>query len=129
MSYHEDSIDWQQLAEFDCYLDECVSADYKAEPLAQDWARISKVSEELGEAVAKFILLTGQNPRKGMHGSMDDVLEELADTAFTAIYAIQHFTKNDARTRQVLRDHQVKARGYMQTGKALAWQATGSIIT
>ena len=41
-------------------------------------------AEEFGEAVQAHIGVTGQNPRKGVHGSRDDVLKELADVIVTA---------------------------------------------
>jgi NTP pyrophosphatase (non-canonical NTP hydrolase) len=102
MSYQEDSIDWQAISDIDQWLDDGVSMDYRIQPLAQDWARIAKVIEELGEAVQAMIGYTGQNPRKGVTNGRDKVLEELADVVFTAILAIQHFTKNDSETRRVL---------------------------
>src|SRR5260221_12993312 len=90
------------LAWMENWRDENTGELYKNEPLAQDWARICKVSEELGKAVNAFIGTTGQNPRKGLTHDMDDVLEELADTALTAIYAIQHFTKNEQDTYGII---------------------------
>lgn len=92
------------LAQVDRWLDENVSDEYKSQPLAQDWARITKVAEELGEVVDAFILHTGQNPRKETRALMDAVLDELADVAFTAILAIQHFTKDEAVTGKILVD-------------------------
>ena len=62
---------------------------------AADWGRISKVSEECGEVIAAFIGVTGQNPRKGVHGCIDDVVEELLDVAVTALCAVEHFNGND----------------------------------
>lgn len=91
-----------RLDEFDNYLDDNVSAIYLAQPLAQDWARIAKIIEELGEAIQAFIGMTGQNPRKGISDTEEHMLEELADTALTAMYAIQHFTKDKTRTRFIL---------------------------
>lgn len=93
-----------ELSRVDLWLDECVDQQYKDQPLAQDWARISKVGEELGEAIDAFILATGQNPRKGKTGDALPVLDELADTAITAILALLHFTKNDALVGQLLID-------------------------
>jgi hypothetical protein len=90
------------LKVIDEWLDRDVAAQYKDQPLAQDWARISKVSEELGEAIQNFIGATGQNPRKGTINDIDDVLEELADTAITAMLAIQHFTKNADQTEYMI---------------------------
>jgi hypothetical protein len=86
------------------YLD-----DYGYPNLAQDWARVCKVQEEEGESIAELILLTGQNPRKGEHPeARGRLLAELADRAFTAILAIQHFTKDADETETVLMDAEAK---------------------
>ena len=103
MSYMDDSIDWQAIRNIDEWLDENVGKEYQGQPLAQDWARISKVGEELGEAIQAFIGVTGQNPRKGRTHITEEVMNELADVVFTAILAIQHFTKDTAKTSDILR--------------------------
>lgn len=87
----------------DTYLDRQVSEEYKAQPLAQDWARLSKIGEEYGEAVNAFIGITGQNPRKGVFGSEDDVDNELVDVALTAILCLQHRTKDLDVTEEIIR--------------------------
>jgi len=92
-----DRIEW-----FDAYLDSQVSDTYREHPLAQDWARVAKVAEETGESIQALIGMTGQNPRKGFDKTQEDLLSELADTALTAIYAIQHFTKNPLETWTVI---------------------------
>src|SRR5215469_5437681 len=102
MSYLDDSIDWQIIHRVDEWLDENVSQEYKDQPLAQDWARISKGIEELGEAVDAQIGVTGQNPRKGVYATPEERLDELADQALTAILAMQHFKKNTSEVRQIL---------------------------
>jgi NTP pyrophosphatase (non-canonical NTP hydrolase) len=105
-------IHWgEQLASaihrIDEHLDAGVADKYKDQPMAQDWARISKVIEELGETITEFIGVTGQNPRKGTYSDMDAVLKELADVALTGFYAIQHFTKDrDVTMELVLRRSQ-----------------------
>lgn len=90
------------VAVVDKHLDEGASDSYQAQPLAKDWARVAKTVEEAGEAVEALIAWTGQNPRKGVCGTEDELLAELADVTFTAILAIQHFTKDHARTAEVL---------------------------
>lgn len=70
----------------DNWLDEGVAEKYKDQPMAQDWARVSKIAEEVGEAIAELILATGQNP----------------DVVMTEILAIQHFTKDIELTRNLL---------------------------
>ncbi|RAO31651.1 hypothetical protein ONO23_03411 [Micromonospora noduli] len=51
--------------------------------------RILKLTEEVGEASAAWIGLLGQNPRKGVTHTREDVAAELADVAFTALVAIE----------------------------------------
>ena len=88
----------------DAHLDREVAQAYQDQPLAQHWARITKVMEEAGEAINELIGVTGQNPRKGVYSDMDKLLGELADVALTGIYAIQHFTKDEARTLALVAD-------------------------
>lgn len=88
----------------DAWLDDNVSEPYKQHSLAQDFARVAKVSEEAGEAIDAFIGWTGQNPRKGNYATREDLLNELADVALTGIYAIQHFTKGSNETLARLLD-------------------------
>lgn len=78
----------------DHWLDSEVSPDYIDQPLAQDWARVAKCSEEVGEAIDALIGYTGQSPRKGQYGDINDLLNELADVALTGLYAMQHFLKD-----------------------------------
>jgi hypothetical protein len=66
---------------------------------------VSKVAEEVGEAINELILWSQQNPRKaqrGDKGSREAVLSELADVVITGALAIQHFTKNAAATGDIL---------------------------
>jgi hypothetical protein len=102
-------IDPKIVQKVDFILDMKVSGMYKYQPLAQDWARVAKVAEELGETIAELILFTGQNPRKNQDPeAYYRLLAELADTAMTGIYAIQHFTKDIAETEAVMRSAQAK---------------------
>jgi NTP pyrophosphatase (non-canonical NTP hydrolase) len=81
---------------------------YLQQPLAQDWARISKIAEETGEAIQSFVGATGQNPRKGVVNDMDDVTGELADVVWTAILAIQHFTKDIYQTARLIEERRTR---------------------
>lgn len=65
----------------------------------EDSMRVMKLMEEAGEAGAAYIGMVGQNPRKGVTHTMDDLLKELADVAITALCAMQHFTQDEAVTR------------------------------
>ncbi|TDB71426.1 MazG-like family protein [Micromonospora sp. KC723] len=51
--------------------------------------RILKLTEEVGEAATAWIGLLGQNPRKGVTHTRDDVAAELADVVLTALVAIE----------------------------------------
>lgn len=97
MTHLADLIEWMNAD-----LDANVSDAYKAQPLAQDWARIAKLSEEVGEVIDAWIGVTGQNPRKGAYGEMGDVLDELMDVALTALYAAQHFIEDAEQVVDIL---------------------------
>ena len=68
----------------------------------EDSMRVLKLVEESGEAAAAYIGMVGQNPRKGVTHTLADLLGELADVALTALCAIQHFTGDEAATRDIL---------------------------
>ena len=93
----------------DAYLDSSASPDYRAQPLAQDWARVTKVCEEAGEVWKELSRLTGENVRKGKCGTERELLAELADTASAAMCAIQHITKDTGTTWTVVSAALVKA--------------------
>jgi len=86
----------------DVWLDRDVAEAYRDQPLAQDWARVGKAAEEMGEAIAALIACTGQNPRKGVCGTQDEMLGEVADFVVTGIFGIQHFTKDSLRTWEIV---------------------------
>lgn len=50
-------MDYVAIEVIDYWLDQSVGLEYIKQPLAQDWARISKVAEELGEAINERIVL------------------------------------------------------------------------
>ncbi|MFC4586674.1 MazG-like family protein [Sphaerisporangium corydalis] len=54
--------------------------------------RVLKVTEEAGEVAAALIGMAGQNPRKGVTHTAEDVAEELVDVAVTALVALHSFT-------------------------------------
>jgi NTP pyrophosphatase (non-canonical NTP hydrolase) len=57
---------------------------------------IMKIAEEFGEAVQAYIGVTGQNPRKGIYATRDDVQKELADVIVTAGIAMIGMSGGDA---------------------------------
>jgi len=87
----------------DRWLDANCSEDYKSQPLAQDWARVSKMIEELGEAISEIILFTGQNPRKPRDlTARARMLKEIADVITTGTLGIQHFTRDADETMSII---------------------------
>jgi NTP pyrophosphatase (non-canonical NTP hydrolase) len=90
------------IERLDDWLDEYTSNAYKIQPMAQDMARVAKAGEEAGEAFEAFLGWTGQNPRKGVSKTLDDVLSELADVVLSGVLGIQHFTKDKEETKEIL---------------------------
>lgn len=72
------------------------------DPEAVSWGRIAKLTEEAGEVISAFIGATGQNPRKGVTNSMDEVLDELLDVAVTALGAYEHLDGHQGRSLDAL---------------------------
>ena len=60
--------------------------------------RILKMTEEAGEAAQAWIGALGQNPRKGVTHTREQVAAELADVAFTALVAIASLGLDPDRT-------------------------------
>ncbi|MDX3312247.1 MazG-like family protein [Streptomyces sp. NPDC054884] len=53
---------------------------------------VLKLSEEVGEVAQAVIGATGQNPRKGVTHTWDDVRSELCDVIITALVALRTLT-------------------------------------
>lgn len=51
--------------------------------------RVGKAMQEAGEAYDAWQGYVGNNPRKGVYASLDDVVGELADTVLAALIAIE----------------------------------------
>lgn len=100
----------QAVQVIDANLDAHTSPAYLDQPLARTWARVAKVAEESGEVIDALIACTGENFRKGVSGTQDELLDELGDTASAAICAIQHFTKDTGLTWAVVSAALLKAR-------------------
>ncbi|MFJ3894517.1 MazG-like family protein [Streptomyces sp. NPDC090083] len=61
-----------------------------------------KLSEEVGEVAQAVIGATGQNPRKGVTHTWEDVQGELCDVVITALVALRTLTPD---TREVFTRH------------------------
>ena len=64
--------------------------------------RMLKLQEEVGEVAQAVIGATGQNPRKGVTHTWDDVQGELCDVVITALVALRTLTPD---TREVFTRH------------------------
>ncbi|MGW1611708.1 MazG-like family protein [Streptomyces sp. NPDC002285] len=64
--------------------------------------RMLKLSEEVGEVAEAVIGATGQNPRKGVTHTWEDVQGELCDVVITALVALRTLTPD---TREVFARH------------------------
>ncbi|MEV4740124.1 MazG-like family protein [Streptomyces sp. NPDC049555] len=60
--------------------------------------RLMKLAEEAGEVMAAYIGTTGQNPRKGVTHTREDVAAELCDVIITAATALHGFSDDPAAT-------------------------------
>ena len=67
--------------------------------------RVMKLAEETGEAVAAYIGMTGQNPRKGTCATRDDLTSELCDVIITAMVALATITADAADAETCLQQH------------------------
>jgi len=87
----------------DNWIDDGAPEVFRHNPTLALYGRVAKVSEECGEVMQALIGATGQNPRKGVSHSMDDVTDELADVILTSLCAIQHLTQNSDKTMQIVK--------------------------
>ncbi|MEU6347875.1 MazG-like family protein [Streptomyces sp. NPDC047072] len=69
--------------------------------------RMLKLAEEVGEVSEAVIGATGQNPRKGVSHSWEDVQGELCDVVITALVALRTLTPD---TRETFMAHLARVR-------------------
>ncbi|EGX57906.1 hypothetical protein SZN_20612 [Streptomyces zinciresistens K42] len=69
--------------------------------------RMLKLSEEVGEVAQAVIGATGQNPRKGVTHTWEDVEGELCDVVITALVALRTLTPD---AREVFLRHLTRVR-------------------
>lgn len=83
---------WDTIGELAGWLD----ASSQLPPATEKLLRIMKLTEEVGEVTQAVIGAMGQNPRKGVTHTWQDVEAELCDVMFTAMVALTTLTP-DAR--------------------------------
>jgi NTP pyrophosphatase (non-canonical NTP hydrolase) len=100
----------QDVARISRWMDE--SKSYEGiDSEAHLWRRCMKISEETGEVFEALSGTLGENPRKGVTHSMDDVVDELLDVAMAALGAVEHITGNEGWSEQMLFDKAKKIKG------------------
>jgi NTP pyrophosphatase (non-canonical NTP hydrolase) len=77
-------------------------------PDTEKLLRIMKLTEEAGEVTQAVIGTLGQNPRKGVTHTWDDVQAELCDVMFTAMVALATLTPD---AREVFNAHLARVAG------------------
>ena len=83
---------WEKIADLVAWLDHESVLPAETEKLL----RIMKLSEETGEVAQAVIGAMGQNPRKGVSHTWDDVQAEVCDVVITAMVLLASITP-DAR--------------------------------
>jgi NTP pyrophosphatase (non-canonical NTP hydrolase) len=102
---------WATVAELRNWLDGHSTLPPETERLL----RIMKLSEESGEVAQAVIGVTGQNPRKGITHTWDDVQAELCDVILTGMVALATLTPDPQQTFDAhlarVRDRSLRAPG------------------
>lgn len=82
---------WTTIRELTAWLDDQNGRSEKEVTL-----RLLKLSEEVGETSQAWIGVIGQNPRKGVTHSREDVADELCDVIVTALVALASVSDDPA---------------------------------
>nr|WP_242587702.1 MazG-like family protein [Streptomyces sp. MST-110588] len=79
--------------------------------------RLLKITEEAGEVTRAYLGMTGQNPRKGITHTRDDVADELCDVILSAMTALHSFADApEAVFRTVVQRRAVRLERLLATG-------------
>ena len=89
---------WDTIGEIVSWLDTSSTLPAEQERLL----RIMKITEESGEVAQAVIGVLGQNPRKGITHTWDDVTAELCDVILTAMVAL---TTMNPHSRKIFAEH------------------------
>jgi NTP pyrophosphatase (non-canonical NTP hydrolase) len=85
---------WGTIEEIVSWLDD----SSKLAPETEKLLRIMKLTEEAGEVTQAVIGTLGQNPRKGVTHTWDDVQAELCDVMLTAMVALSTLASDPRET-------------------------------
>jgi len=78
------------------------------------WRRCTKAVQEIGEVMEALAGVVGENPRKGVTHTMDDVEDELLDVAVSALGAVAHLHDNACEVAGLLAAHVHKIHARMK---------------
>jgi NTP pyrophosphatase (non-canonical NTP hydrolase) len=95
---------WGTIEEIVGWLDNSSTLAPETEKLL----RIMKLTEETGEVTQAVIGTLGQNPRKGVTHTWEDVQAELCDVIFTAMVALTTLTPD---ARETFKGHLARVAG------------------
>jgi NTP pyrophosphatase (non-canonical NTP hydrolase) len=95
---------WGPIEEIVSWLDDSSTLPPETEKLL----RIMKLTEEAGEVTQAVTGTLGQNPRKGVTHTWEDVQAELCDVIFTAMVALVTLTPD---ARQTFQSHLARVAG------------------
>ncbi|MFB4275795.1 MazG-like family protein [Nonomuraea sp. MTCD27] len=99
MSASEDRL-WKHVGAALDWVDQANGRDDHEKTL-----RLLKLVEETSEVAAAYIGMVGQNPRKGVTHTLDDVAAELCDVTVTALVALATITGDTTTARTALNRH------------------------
>ncbi|MEY9947461.1 MazG-like family protein [Kitasatospora sp. GAS1066B] len=103
--------DWQTVRQLVAWLDRANGTGPHETAM-----RLMKLTEEAGEVVGAYIGLQGQNPRKGVTHTEQQVADELCDVIVSAMVALHRFSPDPERqlSTTIRRIHQ-RSQAHAQT--------------
>jgi len=90
------------------------------------WRRCTKAVQEIGEVMEALAGVVGENPRKGVTHTMEDVEDELLDVAVSALGAVAHLHDNACDVGGLLSAHVHKIHARMKEATSGAAKAPTS---
>jgi NTP pyrophosphatase (non-canonical NTP hydrolase) len=92
----------RQIKEFSAYIDASYGEGMDPELVMR--RRTGKVGVEYGELLDAIEGWTGENPRKGVYASKEDVIKELLDVCGAALGSVEHLTGNQGESIGLLQE-------------------------
>lgn len=90
------------LADISAAVTGSYPAEVQAVPELVMRRRVNKIGNEYGEMLDAIEGWTGENPRKGVYATKDDVVKELLDCASASLCAVEHLTGDQGQALLML---------------------------